>query len=94
MGSSGMMGGYSPTSGQSSPGSLGDVRDWVERWLAARGFEGFRVGEVMTFRNNDYVLVRGREWQAGVRAADWSAGGEPAAGCSDWSRGRARRSGR
>ena len=58
MDGSGMMGGYAPTGTQSSPGSLGDVRDWVERWLDARGFEGFRVGEVMAFTNNDYVLVR------------------------------------
>lgn len=59
MDGSGMMGGGSAPSGtQSSPGSLGDVRDWVERWLDSRGFEGFRVGEVMAFTNNDYVLVR------------------------------------
>ena len=57
MGSSGMMGGYAPTGTQASRGSLGDVRDWVERWLDSRGFEGFRVGEVMAFTNNDYVLV-------------------------------------
>ena len=55
---SGMMGGNAPTRTQSSPGSLTDVRDWVGRWLDSRGFDGFQVGEVMAFTNNDYVLVR------------------------------------
>jgi hypothetical protein len=55
---SGMMGGYGATRMQSSPGSLTDVRDWVGRWLDSRGFDGFQVGEVMAFTNNDYVLVR------------------------------------
>ena len=58
MGGSEMRGGYGPASTQSSPGSLSDVRDWAERWLDSRGFDRFRVGEVMAFRNNDYVLVQ------------------------------------
>jgi hypothetical protein len=30
----------------------------IERWLAAVGFDGFRVGEVMAFAWNDYAVVR------------------------------------
>ena len=56
----GMMGGGTPPStaeAQPSSDQLGAVRDQVERWLAASGFQGFQVAEVMAFTNNDYVAV-------------------------------------
>jgi hypothetical protein len=56
----GMMGGaFGGGSVQSSvtPAELAAVRDRVEQQLAAWGYKGFAVGEIMAFTNNDYVLV-------------------------------------
>ena len=36
---------------------LAHVRDRIDSWLAASGFDGFKVAEVMAFTNNDYAAV-------------------------------------
>jgi hypothetical protein len=36
---------------------LDSVRNQVTTWLVKNGFEGYSVGEVMAFTNNDYVLI-------------------------------------
>ena len=57
----GMMGSYGRSAGsvQSSvtAADLAAVRDRVETQLLAWGYKGFKVGEIMAFSNNDYVLV-------------------------------------
>ena len=55
-----MMGsGGAPSTAIAAPsaGALGAVRDRVQAWLAANGFRGFGVSEVMAFTHNDYVAV-------------------------------------
>ena len=56
----GMMGRLDSSTVQSSvtPAELAAVRDRVEKQLVAWGYKGFRVGEIMAFSNNDYVLVK------------------------------------
>lgn len=41
-----------------TPAELKAVRDRVEQQLAAWGYKGFTVGEIMAFSNNDYVLIK------------------------------------
>jgi hypothetical protein len=40
-----------------SSAQLTAVRNRIDGWLAASGFKGFTVAEVMTFTSNDYVAV-------------------------------------
>jgi hypothetical protein len=51
-GGNGSTGTGTPTAAQ-----LTAVRNSVNRWLAANGFKGFTVAEVMAFTNNDYAAV-------------------------------------
>jgi hypothetical protein len=54
----GMMGNLGGGSQSSvTPAQLATVRDRVEQQIAAAGYKGFGVGEIMAFSNNDYVLV-------------------------------------
>ena len=57
---SGMMGGIGTATVQTSVTipELAAVRDRLEKKLAATGYGGFKVGEIMAFTNNDYVLVK------------------------------------
>jgi hypothetical protein len=43
-----------------SPSTLTAVRDRVEMWLDANGFDHFQVDEVMAFTTNDYAAVSDR----------------------------------
>ena len=64
---SGMMGGGFGATGGGGAGSTGTatptstqlqgVQSRINHWLAASGFKGFAVAEVMAFTNNDYVAV-------------------------------------
>ncbi len=55
----GMMGGLGGSVQSSvTPAELAAVRDRVETQLADSGYKGFKVGEIMAFTRNDYVLVK------------------------------------
>lgn len=60
----GMMYGYGGEFAPSSPvrgasvKDLNAVHDRVSTWLRGRGFDGFKVAEVMAFTRNDYVAVQ------------------------------------
>jgi hypothetical protein len=54
-GGAGAAGDVTPT-----PAQLTRVGERVNRWLAANGFKGFTVAEVMAFTDNDYVAVHDR----------------------------------
>ena len=41
-----------------TPAELKALRDRVETQLADSGYKGFKVGEIMAFSRNDYVLVK------------------------------------
>jgi hypothetical protein len=58
-GSGGMMGGAFGATVQTTVTAteLAAVRDRVEKQLASAGYEGFTVGEIMAFDDNDYLLV-------------------------------------
>jgi hypothetical protein len=58
-GAFGGVGGGAGGAGTAKPttAELRQVSDRVNAWLAANGFKGFRVAEVMAFSNNDYVAV-------------------------------------
>ena len=61
MGAGGMMGTPPPAAragADASPASLDAMRGRVERWLAANGYAGFRVAEIMAFDNNDCAAIR------------------------------------
>jgi hypothetical protein len=59
----GMMGGAYGVPTPSSParsasaGDMNAVRERASAWLRSRGFDGFKVAEVMAFSNNDYAAV-------------------------------------
>jgi len=42
-----------------TPDALAGVRDQMQSWLAAQGYRGYTVSEVMAFAKNDYVAVAG-----------------------------------
>jgi hypothetical protein len=46
-----------PASASTAGPSLAAARNSLQAWLSTAGFPGFKVSEVMAFRNNDYVAV-------------------------------------
>jgi hypothetical protein len=58
----GVGGGGAGAAGTATPSATQLIRvgDRVNDWLAASGFKGFTVSEVMAFSNNDYVAVHDR----------------------------------
>jgi hypothetical protein len=70
-GGAGATGTAKPTAAQ-----LVKVADRVNGWLAANGFQGFKVAEVMAFTDNDYVTVHDRKGKAAFElltdlSTDW-----------------------